>query len=233
MVELQSVGPPMADPSLLQCSFLDHLTNKINLTAKIKAEILRQLFPQATPRPTPEDFAEFFKCYEAEIGRIKQAWQSANLAAETHADITHIASILSKQKSQKRPHIREVLRGRFDNKTDLSLNRSIDLTLRLWLMLNVREYKFKLQTKQPCVEWDDDVTLEVFISNQFAATSLSQEARETWLHPHFTAANLSRICGVQLDWTQSLENHLRLDRKSKVLWIYPHKTCLDAYQNSG
>jgi len=72
--------------------------NKINLTAKIKAEILRQLFPQATPRPTPEDFAEFFKCYEAEIGRIKQ---SANLAAETHADITHIASILLSRRARK------------------------------------------------------------------------------------------------------------------------------------
>jgi hypothetical protein len=126
------------------------------------------------------------------------------------------------------------LASKFQNAEDLNINRSIDLTLRLWLTLNVREPAYKLQTPQtPVLQWDDSTALSSFVASQFPKARWHLDVRASRLDPYFTAVNMVRICGLKIEWTDSLEDHLRLDRRQKVLRIYPHKCCLQGYLESS
>lgn len=180
----------------------------------------------------------YFQYYEAELKRLRigiapPLWLVSTLAAKTHKDILHIASTLSEHRCSTRPQIREKLHSRFQDSDDLALNRSVDLALRLWLMLNVRDRELSVQTLQkPSICWHDDSTLKDFVASQFPVSSWFLEARESRLDPFFTAANMVRICGLKLDWTESLDDHLRLDRRNKVLSIYSYKSCLVSHLDS-
>ncbi|KAH9208022.1 hypothetical protein DL95DRAFT_270646, partial [Leptodontidium sp. 2 PMI_412] len=53
------------------------------------------------------------------------------------------------------------------------------------------------------------------------------------LDPSFTVVNMIKICGLQVRWTESLEDHLRLDRRAKVLSIFSQKDFLSGHMQSA
>jgi hypothetical protein len=197
-----------------------------------KLEILSTFFHTKGAVQLQSFYKTYFEYYERELKRLRigiapPLWIVSTLAAKSHEDVLHIARTLSTQKCSTRPVIRELLRLRFKYADDLAIDRSIDLTLRLWLMLNVRDPQLRvLDHQKPALHWQDDCSLEEFVTSQFPPSIWSLEARESRLDPFFTAANMARICGLKLEWTESLEDHLRLDRRDKVLRIYPYKNAL-------
>jgi hypothetical protein len=204
-----------------------------HLPPEKKAGILGQLFHITSSNLRLDGYLDYFEFYEAELQRLQSGLSAASrpsfqLAANSHSDLLFIATLLSEHRGSTRPQIRQKIQSRFPGLEDSSLNRSIDLTLRLWLTLNVREDM--ILTESQSRKWDDNRILETFISDQFPISTLSQESRETRLHPQFTVANMISICGLKIGWTHCLANHLRLDRKSNKLWIYPYKNLLVAHQ---
>jgi len=184
----------------------------------------------------PERYFEYFEYYEAELRRLtlgisRQSWQLKTIAAKTHNDILHTVKILSEQMNSNRPSMRDSLRDScYKGADDVSINRTIDFALRLWLMLNVRDPCFELDTPDtPIIQWDEKSSLESFVSRQFPPTKSPVYVRESRLDPCFTVVNMIRICGLKLEWSEHLEDHLRLDRLTKVLRIYPYKLCLSAH----
>lgn len=183
-------------------------------------------------------YENYFNYYEDELKRLRIGiatpfWLATRLAAKTHEDILHITGSLAGRTSWTRPQIRKHLRLYFGDAEDLAIDCSIDLALRLWLMLNVRDTELGVQTLQkPTIQWDDTSTLKDFVASQFPPSNWSLTERKFRLDPFFTAANMVRICGLKLEWTESLEDHLRLDRRAKVLSIYPYKNCLVKHLNS-
>ena len=151
-------------------------------------------------------------------------------AITNQEDLLTVITILLESRGLKRPVLREKLCERNVNADVTSLNRSIDLGLRLCCMVNVRETAFKMQTSQiPAVQWDDESTLQNFIDRLFPATAWPITHRDGRVDPYFTAANMVRVCGLKLRWTSSLEDHWRFDRRAKVLWVFPYKKCLKRY----
>ncbi len=151
------------------------------------------------------------------------------LATKTHDDIFYVCSVLSAKRSMPRHKIRECLKSRFPGplNDNLSIDRSIDLSVRLWLMLNVRDEELSVVTPQtPTLHWSDALSLEQFISAHFPLSVTELTMRESRLDPSFTVANLVRICGLQIQWTASLEDHLRLDRRRKILSVFSFKDFL-------
>ncbi len=181
-------------------------------------------------------FDSYFVYYEAELEILKFGLSpllspSSNIAATTHDDIVFIVRTLSNDKASTRPFFRNLIHQRWPDANDLALNRSIDLSIRLWLMLNVREGLLTPQT--PTIQWDDRSTLRDFVVRQFPRAKWQPTARESRLDPYFTAANMVRICGLKLDWTDSLEDHLRLDRRVKTLRVFRYKFCLSAHLDTS
>jgi hypothetical protein len=42
----------------------------------------------------------------------------------------------------------------------------------------------------------------------------------------FTAANINRLSGIDIEWTPCLADHLRFDKRRRLLRVYPFKQFL-------
>lgn len=199
-----------------------------------KNTVVENLFGRIESKRGANGFAKFLENYSRELRQLSMGVDhvsraTSGLAAKTHEDIFHICSTLTAGKSMPRREIRKLLSLRFrrPQEDDLSIDRLIDLTLRLWLMLNVRGDELSILTPQtPALHWDDGFSLEQFISMQFPQSTTELTIRESRLDPSFTAANMVRICSLHIKWTASLEDHLRLDRRRKILSVFPFKDFL-------
>lgn len=187
----------------------------------------------------------YFKYYTDELhllraGFSEETWQTKDLTVKTYEDIFYIVDTLKSNGDSHRPTVRSILRSKFSSSNNTGLNRSIDLTVRLWLMINMQESEFGGNRHEAtCVQWDDEVTLRTFFHNLFPKSRWEMTARSSRLGPHFTAAFMTDVCGLKIEWTTSLHDHLRLDRrrnKRPTLNIFPYKcylqTMIEAHQKS-
>ena len=177
----------------------------------------------------------YFEYYERELrllnlGRMQHGIPRNELAVKTHADILLVVEFLRGEKHLTKRQARDQLkqsRVRFSNTDEDALESSIDLSLRLWMMLNIREYELRLQTPQtPSLMWDEGESFENFLGKTFRCSKGSIETKDSRLDPSFTAAFMVDICGLRLEWTDCLADHLRLDRREKILRIFPYKPFL-------
>ena len=179
--------------------------------------------------------AEYLEHYKAEARRIQVAVFSGQLQTDAlllqpQERLILLVQTLKRSRSLRRAEVRQRVTTSFPGASDQGLNRMLDQALCALLMVNVRENCFKCLTLQtPVHQWDDASTLEAFVSGLFPPSMLDLTPKDARLDPHFTAANMVQICGLRILWTDSLEDHLRLDRKALVLRVFPYKACLLAY----
>jgi hypothetical protein len=181
-----------------------------------------------------DEFRSYFEYYIEELellrtGISQETWQAKGLAATTYEDIFYVVNVLRDNGDSQRPEIRSLLQSRFCSSDDLGLDRSINLAIRLWLMVNTQEPEFGgIRHEATCVQWDDEMTLRAFFETLFPQSRWQITARSSRLGPHFTAAFMQRVCGLKIEWTTSLQDHLRLDRRRKALKIFSYKCHLQA-----
>jgi hypothetical protein len=155
------------------------------------------------------------------------------LAARDYKGILRIVKILVGAKANCRNCVRDELRkcGEFKSNSDTALNNSIDMAFRLWLMLNVRRFDQTLTPDTISLQWNDDDTLAQFVTQQFPeATEPMTSSASHRVDADFTAVTLREHRGIDVVWTTSLEDHLRLkyDQKKKTarLRVFPFKRIL-------
>lgn len=171
------------------------------------------------------------ECRLLQLGVSKDVWASSEMIAKTHTDILWIVDRISHERMAHRPKIRESLRQHFGAASDISINRSIDFALRIWLTMNIREKKFVLHTQGTTVlQWDDHSTLVDFVTRNFPHAK-SQTTEQ--LDHNFTAANINRFSGIEIEWTPCLADHLKLNKSQKILRIYPFKQILLSHLNES
>lgn len=183
----------------------------------------------------------YFIYYSQELellckGISEESWQTKGLAAKTYEDIFYVVNVLRNNGNSRRPEARQRLSLRFRSSDDLGLNRSINLAIRLWLMINTQEPEFGgLRHEATSIQWDDSSTLLAFLQSLFPRSRWRITAQSSRLGPHFTAAFMQRVCGLSIEWTTSLHDHLRLDRLRKALKVFPYKchlqALIDSYNN--
>lgn len=180
----------------------------------------------------------YFEYYSEEMnllykGISKESWQATNLSIETHDDIFHVVSLLRDNGDILRPELRQRLSSRFCS-SDEELNRSINLAIRLWLMINTQEPEFRgLRKGATVIQWDDERSLSVFFQSLFPSSRWNITPQSNRLEPQFTAVFMQRICGLKIEWTPNLHDHLRLDRQRTALKIFPYKSHLQALIDSS
>ena len=179
-----------------------------------------------------------FIYYHEELSLLRKgispdSWQIHNLAIETCEDIYHVVTVLRENGELQRPELRQRLFLQFRSSNNVALNNAIDLAIRLWLMINTQESEFKgLRHEATSVQWDDESTLIAFLDSLFPCPLWAANSLTSRLDPHFTAAFMQRICGLKIEWSTSLHDHLRLDRMRKALKVFPYKCHLEALINS-
>ncbi len=197
----------------------------------IKQQIASTFFIATYKASEISIWEDFFDYYERELKSLSLGVFSPKkiiprLAAQSHEDIIYICGVLSASRDLKKCEIREKVRARFPGADDTGIERSLDLTVRLWLMLNVCDEKSTRVSSKASMRWNASCQLNDVISSQFQPSTLHLKSREKRISPSFTASNMVRVCGLRLQWTDSLDDHLRLDRRRKELWIFPYKDFL-------
>ena len=185
----------------------------------------------------------YFTYYNEELellrkGISEESWQTKGLAAKTYEDIFYVVNVLRDNGDSRRPELRQRLSLKFHSSDNSSLNHSMNLAIRLWLMVNTQEPEFGgLRHEATSVQWNDESTLLAFLQSLFPHSRWQITAQSSRLGPHFTAAFMQRVCGLSVEWTSSLHDHLRLDRLRKTLKIFPYKchlqALLDSHQSSS
>lgn len=174
--------------------------------------------------------------YSVEIESLEKDSSTTQHAAQSYKDIISIIQVLSNRRDCCRDCVRSVLLQEFFSDKDIVLvNNSIELALRLWLMLNVRDNKLA-RPKTKAIQWEDDETLLEFIDRQFPICSeyliLNGSHRVDF---GFTVASLRQFRHIDVMWTSSLEDHLRMvynqQTKKTTLKVFPHKRILIDYLN--
>lgn len=180
----------------------------------------------------------YFIYYNQELellrkGISEESWQSKGLSIKTYEDIFHVVDVLRQNGTSQRPGLRQHLHGRFGSHDVIGLNRSINLAIRLWLMINAQETEFAgLRHESTDVQWDDRSTLEEFLQSLFPRSQWQVTAQSNRLGPYFTVAFMHDVCGLHIEWTTSLHDHLRLDRLRKELKVFPYKCHVQALIDS-
>ena len=204
--------------------------------------IIRTIFHHDVSSSTKSAYQAYLDYYADEIRRIKFAVASTSMqwnsfVVANHDELLKVVETVQNEKNSTRPQLRQTLIGySLDGKGEFpaALNRTIDLAIRILVMINVRETSFRLQTPQtPSIQWDDDSTLVNFVTRLFRRSTLHITAKDGRIDPLFTVASMVNICGLKIEWTQSLQDHLRLDRRAHVLRVFPYKHCLLKFMEGG
>lgn len=115
--------------------------------------------------------------------------------------------------------------------SDDMMNNTINLSLRLWLTVDIRARQFGGVGD---VQWNDDVSLRNLIDQQFPTVDkgagASQSGRDVSLDEEFNALNLLHRRGIKTEFTDTLTHHLLFDPKVKTLMVYPLRHCLTLHK---
>ncbi|KAF2437359.1 hypothetical protein P171DRAFT_526926 [Karstenula rhodostoma CBS 690.94] len=176
------------------------------------------------------EYTAFFAHLSREVSYLKH--NHSELAADGVEQAIDLICTLKENMSEPRYDILLKFREQFPNVDDHSLNRTIELVARLWLTAKAAldvGVPATMHTNYGTLEWPTEVSLKEAVQSHFSdvdATDIRDESLGPGLDPSFTASTLVEICGIKLSWTSNLMDHLRLDKRHRVLTVYEHKICL-------
>jgi hypothetical protein len=160
--------------------------------------------------------------------------EAESMEPVTEAHVRIVAKTISSTALESQCQ-REVLRGalaedsHFEHHSDESLNRTIDLVLRLWLVLNIRDNEYAPGAHS--IQWEDGILLQTFIAQQFPKPRMLRDLSERMfdfvLPDNFTMVKLKRYSGLKVHWTYDLSEHLDLDKDHRILKVFPLKYYLN------
>ncbi|KAI4690931.1 uncharacterized protein J4E88_002404 [Alternaria novae-zelandiae] len=158
---------------------------------------------------------------------------NSRFATEQWGGLLAIVGVLrSDRNSTRRELVAKIESMYFKNFKNEPISGSIELAVQLWLGIHLHSNESPNLVKNPmdtCVSWADDQSLEKAIAAQFSQhTKAAQSVQNCPLDTSFTAMGLKSTHGMNLLWTDSLVDHLKLEGSpgNRRLFIYRHKTCL-------
>ena len=203
-----------------------------------KCSLINFLWPQLSL--TEENFveeenAELFQF----IGKTLQDYQPfhAQFAFEHFQGLFDIIESLRHNRASTRDDIaRELEAKKYKNYPQDRIIKSMELTLRLWLGLNVCSRDMFVGVINPRatrLNWNRDESLDAILNAHFRkgtkAVHMESELDD------FTAAKLKSVCRMNIEWTNSLNDHLKLigNRGKRTLFIYQQKVSLTNHKKNA
>lgn len=115
------------------------------------------------------------------------------------------------------------------NANDERLNASLTLAARSWSSVSIDSSKHFL-TPGYFVCWNRDQCLGDVLSKEFSSTPQTTETVK--LPRVFTAVNLEKIAGIQVQWSSNLADHLVLKDDDKKVIVFHQASFLTLSKNS-
>jgi hypothetical protein len=194
--------------------------------------------PNATPsHDNVDDFRAYFNFLQQECD---PAFQQSN-AIQSYADLAYVLGIVKGNADATMSDLRQTLMnvqpslGRDETK----LSASIELVVRLWLTVNIRNLmpndRICLQSFLP---WPDSLSLmEVlrrWIDQSQTQAQLQPPVSRSPLRDEIpdvlNVCDLKQTFGYRIQWTNDLTNHLAMN--GSVIYLYHHVSVLKRIRNS-
>lgn len=199
------------------------------LRGDVRTKLAKELFEVRDNKSLDAaDLLAYFQYYEEEIrllriGASENNWMAAHLAVQSHEDILEIICMLKNNTDQNKEDVRENLQLQHGWIDPLSVDRSIDLCLRLWLMLNINDIQFQsLRPLDTCLTWNCGTNLESFVKHVFDGerSRYGLSFQEAAFDEGFTVATMMNIRDLRIHWTSNMFDHLALNRRKRILSVF-------------
>jgi hypothetical protein len=206
----------------------------------IKETLIQRFWPPRPPQApassqassiadSVEDFSAYFSFFQGECNLdIK-----SDYAVKTYDDLLRLLDIIRNNTDVKL----STLHGRVKSSVpgfgtdDKKITASIELIVRLWLMINVRNLMPRAEVEMwTVVPWHDDQSLEQALSTLKDPPKGTRDSEEKTFVDDLNVDNLKKIGGFEKKWTSSLLGHLHVD--GKTVYMFHHVTALRKIQDS-
>jgi hypothetical protein len=163
--------------------------------------------------------------YFTQQSRIALQGCSSHLTVRTYQDIVDIASdmLLGSPRAEVKERLLARKAGQGVDQSEEALNASIDLAVRLVVMIEVGEWRNAFSGRH-CLIWTDGSLSEFVHSVFLRRPQLGHEGVK--LDKAFKACNLLRIAGVRVELTTNLWDHLRFRDDTRTVGIFHHASFL-------
>ncbi|KAH7371816.1 hypothetical protein BKA64DRAFT_689570 [Cadophora sp. MPI-SDFR-AT-0126] len=206
------------------------------LSTKTKRQILAGICNCKTDSITVSELLAFSDSYFSYYEKALESCRSNSLIS-SHQDIINLL-VKAQQKETTRSSLETHLRKKFHNKeideADEILENTIDLVLRLLLMVPTGGYSTAIRSVTLSggtkLNWKDGALSE-FVQREFSVQNSMKEPVK--LERIFNARNLEGIAGVEVRWTSNLADHLRMRDDDKAVEIFHYATFLKLQQDES
>ena len=170
----------------------------------------------------------YFRHYTAECRKAIEPDGGKHVTVREHQDIIMIIRQLEAGHTKemiKRSLASLVTQQRSEESKSHMAEGSVRLVVRLFLMVDVGAPSKYLMWGPTFLPWSDDqVDVKTVLANHFVVSST--DTGSLTFEEEFTAFNLYRFTGLEIQWTNNLANHLRLIENDRKLCVFHHATFL-------
>ena len=126
--------------------------------------LLQYLWQETVSLTNVNKYQSYLKYYSDEIRRLQFGFPEesrllSRTAAQTHADVIKVIMTLSEHRDLRLSKVRERVKAIFQGASEEAIQHSIDLALRVWLTLNVRNESELVQIARisvPSIRWENE-----------------------------------------------------------------------------
>jgi hypothetical protein len=165
---------------------------------------------------------------EREFGHLRH--QQRHFVVQNFDGTLGIVRVLRDNPTKSQDEIIEILSTRYLNMAPAAVRRSVELTVRVWLTLNINSSSVVVGptfADETPLDWDPDVSLDVLVQRQFLKSGGGRgKTAKSNIDPAMTAAYLASTCGLRFRWTDSPLEYLQFDATRQTLVVYRHRVCL-------
>ena len=214
---------------------LDEPLQKVPISAGARAELLKIIgYPSVLQPQKQEDDVDWraYLVYFSKQCRYALHNRGRHVCVRTYSDIFNIAKQLQDPTATRASielTVGSTLAEPKPSNAEEVVECSIDLVARLMLMMDVGGLQYGYSGR-PHLTWTAG-SLEEFVHDYFDDAQILDH-KNVRLEATFTARNLGRIAGIQVEWTDNLADHLRMtDENDRKVAIFHHASFLKQRQD--
>lgn len=196
--------------------------------ASDRNKIARQIweFPSVTlSTDEAATSAAFFEHLRNEIAKVQFHQQLFSFC--TFNNLISMVGVLRNLSSHPLEEVVRELQRSFSGVGEESIRRSLEFCVRLQFTLNVNTRAIAVGTifrREQALDWNTEDSFSDLLKQTFVPNTAARRASK--IDGGFDMEHLVNRCGLQIEWTNYLTDHLRLDINKRVLLVYKHKVYL-------
>jgi hypothetical protein len=201
-----------------------------------KIELIKSFWPHLKDGFPEDEYGELFQ-FIGETLREHQPY-AEHFSFKDFQGLFDTIRFLQCYQSSTRDQIAAELKSRiFMNCSDEQIIKSMELSVRLWLGLDVPfsgTFVGVVHSRRGYLrKWKGDETLDAMADSCFEKTT-NVVYTECELDD-LSAAKLERVCLLHIEWTNCLNDHLKLtgNRGKRILFLYQQKSTLLNHEKAG